>query len=65
MPSQPNDKLVSNLERLLERRERWDELLTLWREQIPNLSTDEARATRAKRDAQNESLDRRNTPEPS
>lgn len=43
-----NDKLVSNLERLLERRERWDELLTLWRDRIPSLSTEEARATRAR-----------------
>jgi len=43
-----NDKLVSSLERLLERRERWDELVSLWRDQIPKLSTDDARATRAK-----------------
>jgi tetratricopeptide (TPR) repeat protein len=43
-----NDKLVSNLERLLERRERWDELLTLWRDRIPSLPTEEARASRAK-----------------
>ena len=43
-----NDKLVVQLERLLERRERWDELLGLWRERIPKLSPDEARATRAK-----------------
>ncbi|MCA9621398.1 MAG: hypothetical protein KC731_20395, partial [Myxococcales bacterium] len=43
-----NDKLVSNLERLLERRERYDELLTLWRERIPTLSSEDARATRAR-----------------
>lgn len=43
-----NDKHVSSLERLLERRERWDELLALWAEQIPKLSTEQARATRAR-----------------
>ena len=43
-----NEKLVTSLERLLERRERWEELTTLWREQLPNLSTDDARTTRAK-----------------
>lgn len=43
-----NEKHSTSLERLLERRERWDELLALWGEQIPRLSTDEARATRAR-----------------
>ncbi len=43
-----NDKLVTQLERLLERRERYDDLLALWRDQIPKMSTDDARATRAK-----------------
>ena len=37
-----NDKLVIALERLLERRERWDELIGLWRDQIPKLSTEDA-----------------------
>jgi tetratricopeptide (TPR) repeat protein len=43
-----NDKHASSLERLLERRERWDELLALWADQIPKLSTENARATRAR-----------------
>lgn len=43
-----NDKLAVSLERLLERRERWPELLSLWRTRIPKLSTEEARSARAK-----------------
>ncbi|HZO13357.1 MAG TPA: tetratricopeptide repeat protein, partial [Polyangiaceae bacterium] len=43
-----NDKLVVSLERLLERRERWNELLALWRDRIPQLDTEDARATRAR-----------------
>jgi tetratricopeptide (TPR) repeat protein len=43
-----NEKVVSSLERLLERRERWNELLALWRQRIPTLATEDARATRAR-----------------
>jgi len=43
-----NDKLVVSLERLLERAERWEQLLALWRRRIPVLPTADARATRLK-----------------
>ncbi|MBW2454523.1 MAG: hypothetical protein JRI68_08430, partial [Deltaproteobacteria bacterium] len=43
-----NDKVVTSLERLLERGGRHIELLTLWRERIPKLPPEEARATRAR-----------------
>jgi tetratricopeptide (TPR) repeat protein len=43
-----NDKLVHALERLLERGERWNDLLGLWRDQLPRLSSEDARATRVK-----------------
>ncbi len=43
-----NEKHQSSLERLLERRERWDELIALWRDQIPRRPTEEARAARAR-----------------
>ena len=43
-----NEKHAQALERLLERQKRWDELLSLWADQIPRLSTEEARDTRAR-----------------
>ncbi|WP_157596466.1 tetratricopeptide repeat protein [Plesiocystis pacifica] len=41
-----NAKLEANLARLLERRERWEDLIELWRGRLPNLSAVEARNLR-------------------
>ena len=43
-----NTKLVTSLERLLERDERWNDLIELWRGLLPTLSVADARATRLK-----------------
>ena len=39
-------QLASSLERLLERRERWSDLIKFWRDRLDTLSMDEARETR-------------------
>lgn len=43
-----NAKLIGSLERLLERDERWQDLIDLWRGLMPQLPVGEARATRLK-----------------
>jgi tetratricopeptide (TPR) repeat protein len=43
-----NKTLIASIERLLERLSRWQELIDLWRRQIPNLRADEARLVRVR-----------------
>ncbi|MCA9649880.1 MAG: tetratricopeptide repeat protein [Myxococcales bacterium] len=43
-----NVKLASNIERLLDRQRRWEDLVELWQAQIPRLTIDEARTRRVR-----------------
>ncbi len=43
-----NAKLASNIERLLDRQRRWEDLVELWQAQIPRQPIDEGRTTRVR-----------------
>lgn len=43
-----NPKLAANIERLLDRQRRWEDLIELWQARIPRQPVDEARATRVR-----------------
>ncbi|MEM9460609.1 MAG: tetratricopeptide repeat protein [Myxococcota bacterium] len=43
-----NAKLAANIERLLDRQQRWEDLIALWQTRIPRLPVDEGRTTRVR-----------------